>query len=285
MNTPAKVLSFLVALAVAFVAAMGVGAAVGPFDEPAPVAHEGMSDTHGGHSEEVGLPGGLAVSQDGYTLQLTSSLATVGDDVPLSFTIEGPDGAPVTEYDVEHEKRLHLVAVRRDMTGYQHVHPTMAGDGTWTTGLDLRPGDWRIFADFTPTGADGLTLGADLVVPGTYLPADPAPEARTAQVGDYTVTLDGDVTAGVASPLTLTVTLAGEPVSDLEPYLGAYGHLVTLREGDLAYLHVHPEESGPGPEIPFVVEVPTAGRYRLFLDFRHDGVVRTAALVVSTHEH
>ena len=74
----------------------------------------------------------------------------------------------------------------------------------------------------------------------------------------------------------------GVPVTDLQPYLGAYGHLVTLREGDLAYLHVHPGgEPGdgttrPGPDVEFGAEVPSAGRYHLYLDFRHDGVVRTA---------
>ena len=66
-------------------------------------------------------------------------------------------------------------------------------------------------------------------------------------VGDYTVTLDGDVKAGGDSKLTLTVAKDGKPVTDLQPYLAAYGHLVALRDGDLAYLHVHPEgEPGDG---------------------------------------
>ena len=74
----------------------------------------------------------------------------------------------------------------------------------------------------------------------------------------------------------------GEPVTDLEPYLGAYGHLVALRAGDLAYLHVHPE-GGRGP-VAFRAEVPSEGAYHLFLDFKHDGVVRTAAFAVGTGE-
>ncbi|CAM5668959.1 hypothetical protein STENM327S_09292 [Streptomyces tendae] len=78
----------------------------------------------------------------------------------------------------------------------------------------------------------------------------------------------------------------GEPVNDLQPYLGAYGHLVALRSGDLAYLHVHPNgEPGdgstePGPEISFTATAPSAGTYRLFLDFRHQGGVHTAAFTV-----
>jgi hypothetical protein len=83
------------------------------------------------------------------------------------------------------------------------------------------------------------------------------------------------------------VTRDGRPVTDLEPYLGAYGHLVVLRAGDLAYLHVHPEGSpgdgktNPGPDIVFYSHVPSAGRYHLYLDFKDQGVVRTAAFTMT----
>jgi hypothetical protein len=155
----------------------------------------------------------------------------------------------------------------------------MAPDGVWSVRLRLdAPGAYRAFADFAPTGADGLTLGADLLVAGDHKPA-PLPEvARTAEVDGYQVSLDGDLVPGQAAKLTLSVSKDGEPVRDLQPYLGAYGHLVALRAGDLAYLHVHPEDSGKaGPEITFYAEVPSTGDYRLFLDFKHDGKVRTAA--------
>ena len=74
----------------------------------------------------------------------------------------------------------------------------------------------------------------------------------------------------------------GTPVTDLQPYLAAYGHLVALRQGDLAYLHVHPDgapgdgRTEPGPAIVFHTTAPSDGTYRLFLDFKHGGVVRTA---------
>jgi len=77
-------------------------------------------------------------------------------------------------------------------------------------------------------------------------------------------------------------------VTDLQPYLSAYGHLVVLRDGDLAYLHVHPTgEPGdgatrPGPDVRFRTTAPSTGTYRLFLDFRHGDVVRTAEFTLST---
>ncbi len=205
--------------------------------------------------------------------------------------IEGPDGRPVTAYDVEHGKQLHLIAVRRDFTGFQHVHPELGSDGTWSTDLDLTPGQWRLFADFNPTGGVGLTLGGDLSVAGDYRPQRPSGQVRTARVDGYTVTLAGDLTPGDDSELTLTVERSGRPVTDLQPYLGAYGHLVVLREGDLAYLHVHPDgapgdgSTQPGPDVVFEAAVPSSGDYRLFLDFRHDGVVHTAELALATARH
>ena len=292
MSTPVRVLGFLAALVAVFAVAVGVGTAVGPLDLPAPAGHGGVAHAdeaaHGGHdATSADLPGGLAVSEGGYTLRLARVTATSGAGQRVAFHVEGPDGAAVTAYDVDHGKRLHLIAVRRDLTGYQHVHPVLADDGTWSTRLELTPGTWRLIADFNPTGGVGTILGADLSVDGTYRAAAGRPDVRTVMVDGYEVTLGGDLEAGAVSALTFTVTLDGEPVTDLQPYLGAYGHLVALREGDLAYLHVHPEdpsdEGGPtaGPDLSFLAEVPNESRYRLFLDFRHDGTVHTAELPVT----
>ncbi len=280
-STPVRVALFVTALALVFGTAWGAGRLVEDRVGPVEVA----TDTHAGDthddSEEppastavaADVPGGLQVSEAGYTLELPASGLTPGR-VTLRFVVTGPDGAAVTAYDEEHEKDLHLVVVRRDFSGYQHVHPTMSADGTWTTDVDLTPGAWRVFADFAPTGGPALTLGTDVEVAGRFAPA-PHPGNRTTDTVDgYTVDLVGDLDEGAVA---VRVSRDGEPVTDLEPYLGAYGHLVALREGDLAYLHVHPEDGDAGPEVPFAVEVPSAGGYRLFFDFRHEGVVRTAS--------
>ncbi len=295
MSTPVRVAGFVLGLGALFLLALGAGSAFGPDSAPAVAAGHGSESGHGGGSghgdqaaaETPELPGGLQVSQDGYTLALARTVRPAGRDVPLRFTVTGPDGAPVTSYDVAHEKRLHLIVVRRDLSGFQHVHPTLAADGTWSTAVDLRPGTWRVFADFTPSGGEGLVLGADLTVPGdATAPQRQDTEVRTAMVDDYVVRVGGDLTGGAEAMLTLSVERDGEPVTDLEPYLGAYGHLVALRAGDLAYLHVHPDgEPGdgrtqPGPDVVFHAEVPSDGVYHLFLDFKHRGVVRTAAFTL-----
>lgn len=228
------------------------------------------------------------VSQDGYTLALDRDSYSPGDRVAVAFTITGAEGTPVTEYEENHEKDLHLIAVRRDLSGYQHVHPTLDSEtGRWSTFLRFTPGEWRLFADFTASGGDPLTLGADISVAGPYEP-DPRPEvSRTSRVAGYEVTLDGDLVPGAESSVTVRVSRGGRPVTDLEPYLGAYGHLVALRDGDLAYLHVHPDghpgdgSTRPGPEVTFFTTVPSSGDYRLYFDFKHEGEVHTAAFPVS----
>jgi hypothetical protein len=302
MKTATTVGAFVVGLAGVFGATYGIGNAVGPGGSP-PANHAtgghmtGQStetDAHAAHGDTAPtagapeVPGGLMVSQDGYTLDLQNDTAQPGMGRLVEFTVIGPDGEPVTDYDEKHEKELHLIAVRRDFTGFQHVHPRRDRHGVWSVPLDMRPGQWRIFADFTPAGGESLTLGADLQVPGKVDTAPQTRETRTAQVDNFTVTLAGTLTPGSDSKLTLRVSKDGEPVTDLQPYLGAYGHLIALREGDLAYLHVHPDGASrdgrtePGPEVVFYAAVPSDGRYHLYLDFKHDGVVRTAAFSVAT---
>ncbi|MEU7917953.1 hypothetical protein [Micromonospora zamorensis] len=283
MRTVTRLAGFAVGLAAVFGTTYGIGRVV----DRAPVVegrHDGdAAHTTGEHDETTDrLPGGLLVSDRGYTLQPVDAPAD-----EFAFRIAGPDGQPVTRYDVAHDKQMHLIVARRDLSGFRHVHPELAPDGTWRVDTPLAgAGLWRAFADFTPTGGEPLTLGVDVTVPGelTERPL-PAPSTSTT-VDGYTVTLTGSPQPGRTSPLTLTVSRGGQPVTDLEPYLGAYGHLVALRRGDLAYLHVHPDgapgdgRTRPGPAVTFLAEVPSAGSYRLYLDFRHGGAVHTAEFTV-----
>jgi hypothetical protein len=141
-------------------------------------------------------------------------------------------------------------------------------------------------ADLVPAGWEGITLADDVSVAGDFEPAALPDDDRTAEVvtdaGTYTVTLEGDTAPGVPTVLTTRIELDGEPVTDLEPYLGAHGHLVAMRAGDLGYLHVHPEEGPAGPGIDFATAFPEPATYRLFLDFQHRGEVHAAAFTVES---
>ncbi|SMY05254.1 heavy metal-binding domain-containing protein [Brevibacterium antiquum] len=232
----------------------------------------------------------LGIAQDGYQLTAVIAPTDTSTEGSLSLTITGPNGNPVTDFQLEHEKELHLITVRADGQHFRHVHPEMNDDGAWTVPWQWdAAGSYRIFADFVPADAgEGLTLSTSVQVGGAYDPAPATEPVTTTTVDGFDVSVEGDLTAGAASPLTMTITRAGEPVTELEPYLGAFGHLVALRDGDLAYLHVHPHGDEPqagqtsGPEIVFEATAPTEGRYLLYLDFQVDGELHTAPLVIDT---
>jgi len=216
---------------------------------------------------------GLAVAEHGLRVVVEDPELRRGAEQPLRFRIVDDRGETVRDFDVEHTKRMHLIVARRDLTGFQHLHPELAADGTWTTPLRLGDaGSYRLFADFAHDG-EATTLASDLRVDG---PADltplPAPQPSAVSDDGYEVALaNGVAHAGEAATLRFAVTKDGRPVAT-EPYLGADGHLVALREGDLAFLHVHPTD-GMGFEATF----PSPGRYRLFLQFRVAGKVQTVA--------
>ncbi|MEV4533474.1 hypothetical protein AB0J82_06535 [Asanoa sp. NPDC049518] len=229
--------------------------------------------------------GGLSLSGSGYTLVPAGTDFTAGKKADFRFTVQGPDRQPVKQFAVVHEKQLHLVVARRDLSGYQHLHPTMASDGTWSIPLTLgSPGLWRAFADFTLVDSAGAqiaaTLGTDLVVAGDYAPKPLPAAAREATAGEFTVTYEGTPTVGATQPLQFRVFRDGNPVADLEPYLGSYGHLVVLRAGDVGYLHVHPDEQRTPGTVKFWLAAPSPGSYRAFFDFQVAGKVHTAEFTV-----
>ncbi|WP_030794915.1 hypothetical protein [Streptomyces sp. NRRL S-920] len=295
MNTGLKITAFATAVAATFGTAYGVGKVVDPVTDRAPTAQHGEHDGErkgehdGGHGKEGAAPGGLQISERGYTLDLKTSRLDADREEELRFAVvRESTGRNVTAYQREHDKELHLIVASRDLTTYRHLHPVRAADGTWSTPVDLpEAGGYRVFADFRPEGAkEALTLGADLAVAGKSTPRELPAHSTTAKVDGYDVTLKGELKTGAGGDLTLDVARNGKPVTDLQPYLGAYGHLVALRSGDLAYLHVHPNgEPGDGttkagPGISFTTTAPSKGAYRLFLDFKHEGKVRTAAFTV-----
>ena len=277
MSATGKLAGFAAVLLLVFGGAVAVGGAIGPERDGSDTA--GGADTmagHGGPEDTAPDPvRGLAVTNGGLKLALLETGLRRARPTELRFSILGEDGQPVREFEVEHEKRMHVIVVRRDGDGFQHLHPALGADGVWHVGLTVpEAGLYRVFADFKHDG-EAQTLAADLAVDGEadYRPL-PAPSA-TARSGDgYQVRLDtGRLRAGREAELSFSASRDGKPVRT-ERYLGAGGHLVALREGDLAYLHVHPE--GHGKTVRFMTEFPSEGRYRLYLQFKHEGRVHTA---------
>ncbi|MGW8797852.1 hypothetical protein ACWGN9_12295 [Streptomyces sp. NPDC055775] len=233
---------------------------------------------------------GLTDNKDGYRLTSKDTALAAGKQTPYRFTVTGPDGKPVTTFAVDQTKRMHFYAIRSDLSGFQHIHPTMGADGTWNADLaSLAPGSWRVFASFTPDSGAGkgtaFVLSRTFTVPGTGTETPLPAAARTAEVDGYTVTVNGEPMAGMAHPMTVTITKSGKPVTGLEPYLDTYAHLTAFHQGDTAFAHLHPttKVNGDhgGPELSFNAELPTSGNWRLFLQFQTAGTLHTAALTLN----
>ncbi|GAA2787583.1 hypothetical protein [Kitasatospora aburaviensis] len=233
---------------------------------------------------------GLAAERDGYRLDAAATELPAGRPAAYSFTITGPDGQPVTDFEVHQTRKLHFYAIRSDLTGFQHLHPEMAADGTWTADLTaLTPGTWRLYASFLPGStahrSTETVLSRTVTVPGTSTAVPlPAP-AGTATVDGYTVALAGEPMAG-AYRLTATVTRDGQPVTDLQSYLDSYAHLTAFHEGDQALAHLHPADKvdadhGGGPVLTFHAMLPRAGNWRVFLQFQTAGRLHTAELTLN----
>jgi hypothetical protein len=299
-RTSLKLVAFVAGLVIALVGGFGIGRAVGDRSTTdtgaaAPHAHTPgatATDGTGGHAHGSGAAAagnatvsGLALSDAAFRLEAESTTFRAGRAQPLRFQILDALRRPVTGFTVQHEKPLHLIVARRDLSGFQHLHPTMAPDGTWSVSLTLpTAGVWRAYADFTATAADGTSaaavLGVDLTVPGDYRPAPLPPPAPQAVAADYQVRYEGRPRVAAVQPLLFRVTRAGVPVQ-VEPYLGAYGHLVVLRQGDLGYVHAHAEPELAGGAMKFWFTAPSPGRYRMFLDFQAAGAVHTAEFTLA----
>ncbi len=232
---------------------------------------------------------GLADAKDGYRFTSREATLMAGRQVRYRFSIIGPDGEPVTGFALGQTKRMHFYAIRDDLTGFQHVHPTMTADGTWTASLaPFTSGPWSMFASFIPGSGTGkgkdFVLSRTVTVPGTETRSPLPPAAGRTEVDGYTVIVEGEPMAGMAHPLTVIITKDGKPVSDLQPYLDTYAHLTAFHEGDLAFAHLHPQTrvngDRGGPKLSFHAALASPGDWRLFLQFQTGGKLHTAALTL-----
>lgn len=225
-----------------------------------------------------------------------------GETAQLRFTISNPQsGQRVKDYVLTHEKLFHLFIVSQDLAEYQHIHPQLEADGTFLVETTLpRAGLYKLHADFFPRGGQPQILHRELVTAGytpiksASLPALTSDATLVKTVDSMKITLEpgGPLVAGTLIPLTyrLADSLTGEPVRDLEPYLGAWGHTLILNADQSEYLHTHPSEMLPsgadqtslrgGPNVDFNAMFPAAGDYRIWTQFQRAGKVSTVFFTV-----
>jgi hypothetical protein len=215
------------------------------------------------------------------------SPSPTGEGELIRITFKLPDGSSVNDFELTHEKLLHLIIVSQDLSYFNHIHPEYKCEGVFEAVNDFPAGGkYRVIADFKPAGGDAMTKLAWLDVEGE--PADPVPIVLTdplvAAADGKRVTLKiSSLAPDEESVFTFHVEdeASGRPIADLEPYLGAIGHVVILSEDGEQYVHVHAEkDQGSGPDARFEATFPKRGVYKIWAQFRHQGQVFTTSYAV-----
>jgi len=242
-----------------------------------------------------------------YSLQVDDAAKPIMAGVPTTLhmrvlrEVEPEKGAtgtlkrsfvPVTDFETRHERLAHLFFVRGDFGNFAHEHPDVAADGTLTLEHTFSAaGTYRLFADVTPRGAGGQVVGSTITVGGARAEIFDLRGAPTLRPDAETVL--GPFVAkwqfGVLAPRRTSILAVSvvDPSSrrpvDLEPYLGARGHLMLIHEDGETFVHAHPDDDPQavaGGRVPFVTWLPKSGRYRGWAQFQHDGVVYSTAVVL-----
>ncbi len=211
-------------------------------------------------------------------------------DTTLSFKLYGKNGDELTSDDlnIAHEKLLHLIFVRDDMTGYQHLHPNYQ-DGTWAVATEIpEQGTYQVYVDIAPKNEDDLVLRQTLVVGNvTGRPIFPSPtKGLTTNVSGTVVTLEihPSLIAKQEVELTFALTKDGKAIGEIKPYLGAYGHVITLRHGDPdVYLHAHALTTIPptNGRVQFITTFPVPGDYTFYPQFNVANKIMTFPITVT----
>jgi len=206
----------------------------------------------------------------------------------LVIRLKDRSGKPIDDLQTNHEKLMHLIAVSEDLEQFQHLHPEYEGEGVFRIALSFPTGGkYKLYADFLPAGHRELTRTAEVEVDGgaeeTAAELSPSHSLSESMNGVVITLSAGHLMAGMPSTLTYTFRdkKSGHPVRDLEPYLGAVGHVIAIGEGAGTYLHVHPMNAETaGPQAVFSATFPKSGMYKIWGQFQRGGELMTVPFVL-----
>jgi hypothetical protein len=228
-------------------------------------------------------------------VELTPRAVTPGQPVQARFRVLEPGTRqPVSAFEPIHEKVFHLFVVGHDLQHFAHLHPELRSDGSLDIAFEVpRSGAYRFIADFLPIGGAPQLLEKSFVTAGyagPLVPAGIAPDIDDEVVGATRVRLISPPSVAGREQLVtfeLADAASGEPVADLEPYLGATGHLLVLSADLSVAFHSHPVASitsAFGPSIVFQMLFPRPGVYKLWMQYQRNGTIGTASFALPVQE-
>jgi hypothetical protein len=279
------------------------------------------SDNHNNHNESKD-----SRAQANQVTIMPSTNLVAGKPQNLTIQVRSAEGKAIEQFDTAHEKLMHLILVRNDLSYFTHLHSESVNKGKLQFIANLpADGQYTAFADYVPKGAQQQVSTQTLSVGKDKASASTTPLTPDAtlnkSVGDLKVSLlfnPKTIKPGQETAVTLDIKdAAGKPVADLQPYLGAMGHLVIIRQSPVLtaanYLHAHPKEMAgmsnmsampgnkssmameksmdvehakqsntftPG-QVAFETTFPESGVYKLWGQFQRNGKVITADFTIS----
>jgi hypothetical protein len=247
------------------------------------------------------VPGDPMATAD-YSLSVTTEprAPKAGQKTRFRIAVRHPlTNEPVKEFAEVHDRLFHFFIISRDMTQFFHEHPQIQPDGSFVIDHVLPvAGQYMLFSDFMPVGGGPQMIATPLVTAGfdgdivSSIP-NLKPDTPTKTVNGVKVTLQappGHLVAGEEAdvPIHFEDEKSGEPVTNLQRYLGAFGHAMMLSENMVEHVHAHPEEmlegtavtEGGGPDLVFHALFPRAGHYRVWVQFQRNDVLSTVPFTV-----
>jgi hypothetical protein len=244
-------------------------------------------DHSGGHADMAPVADNAATDSVRAMFMLSNDKPQPNQDTKISVHIQDKDGKPIDKFDVEHKKQMHMIIVSKDLSFFNHIHPDYKGNGEFAVTTQFPTGgQFEIISDFAPTGIGAMSKSQWITVQGTTSAAKPMePDATLTKVVDgKEITLSFDhLMANMELNLTFNIKDAQtkKPVTDLQSYLGAVGHVVILNQDGGEYLHVHPtDEKSSGPDAKFMATFPHSGVFKIWGQFQQNGKVFTVPFVV-----
>jgi hypothetical protein len=213
-----------------------------------------------------------------------------GRRVVFEFRVTDPRaGSPAAQFEIVHEKLFHLFIISQDLQYFAHVHPELDKDGVFRFATVLpRPGAYRLLSDFYPTGGTPQLAPVTIATQGYSAPLESGiPQLKPDLAPQHGQNLDAALRMDPPQPLAGKKTMLFvrlDPADGLEPYIGAWAHLLAVSNDLVDTIHEHPFIADGGPEMQFNIFFPREALYRVWIQFQRKGVVNTVAFTIPVTE-